>query len=257
MLAFIGANVLSAPLLRRPAFVGWRFSAADMLSAGLVGVLLGGRLGYAIFYNPSFYFANPLHIFRLWDGGMSFHGGLLGVIIALIIFSRRANLPFWRVADFAAVLTPLGLGLGRIGNFINGELPGRVTEVSWGLVFPGESFMRHPSSLYQAFLEGAILMLVMWLLTARRYAAGTISAAFLIGYALCRLFSELFRQPDAHLGFIFGGVSMGQLLSLPMLLAGVILLMNWQAMIVRFWRAKSATAAKAKTTERTKGKKRR
>lgn len=227
LLAFAAAFFLGRRLLRRAAFSDLRGAAMDdLLLASVFGVILGGRLGYALFYNPAFYFADPLQIARLWDGGMSFHGGLLGVVAALFLYARKCALPFLRVADFAAVLTPVGLGCGRVGNFINGELRGRIADpdLPWAMVFPGESVARHPSSLYQAFLEGAVLFAALYFFAARRRPAGFLSGAFLLGYALLRMFSELFREPDAHLGFIVGGISMGQLLSIPMLLGGVLLL---------------------------------
>lgn len=225
--AFVAAAVLAPPLLRRPAFAQMpNLRADDMLALGVAGVIIGGRIGYVLFYNPAFYFDSPSHVFRIWDGGMSFHGGLLGVIVALIIFSRKNKLPFWRVADFAAVLTPIGLGLGRVGNFINGELPGRVAAeyVPWSMVFPHiDRFGRHPSSLYQAILEGVVLASIMWWLTRQHRRPGALAAAFLFAYAGCRLFSEFFREPDAHLGLFFG-VSMGQILSLPMVIAASFIL---------------------------------
>lgn len=228
LLAFAAAFFLGRRLLRRAAFADLRRVVMDdMLLAGVIGVIGGGRLGYVLFYNPAFYADNLDQVARLWDGGMSFHGGLLGVIFALYVYARRCKLPFLRMTDFAAVLTPIGLGLGRIGNFINGELPGRVAsaDLPWAMIFPGDSIARHPSSLYQAFLEGAVLFVVLQFFAARRRPPGFLSGVFLIGYALCRIFSELFREPDAHLGFIIGGMSMGQLLSFPMLLGGIALLM--------------------------------
>lgn len=227
LLAFAAAYFWGRRLLRRAAFAGLRrLVMDDMLLAGVVGVVFGGRLGYVLFYNPAFYADNPGQIFRLWDGGMSFHGGLLGVATALFFYSRRAGFSFLRTADFAAMLAPIGLGLGRIGNFINGELPGRVAsaDLPWAMIFPGDSVARHPSPLYQAFLEGAMLFALMVFFATRRRPAGFLSGVFLVGYAISRMISELFREPDAHIGFIFGGVSMGQLLSVPMLLGGVALL---------------------------------
>ncbi len=227
LLAFAAAFAWGRRLLRRAAFADLRrLVMDDMLLAGVIGVVAGGRLGYVLFYNPAFYAENPGQIPRLWDGGMSFHGGLLGVAVALFLYARRGGLPFLRTTDFAAMLAPIGLGLGRIGNFINGELPGRVAppDLPWAMIFPGDSVARHPSPLYQAFLEGALLFAVLLFFSARRRPPGFLSGVFLTGYALSRIVSELFREPDAHLGFIFGGFSMGQLLSVPMLLGGVALL---------------------------------
>ncbi|MGU9951057.1 MAG: prolipoprotein diacylglyceryl transferase [Gammaproteobacteria bacterium WSBS_2016_MAG_OTU1] len=230
MAAFSIAMVMGRRLLRRPAFADLQtLQADDMILAGIIGVLGGGRLGYVLFYNPTFYIEHPLQIFSVWDGGMSFHGGLLGVIFALFVFAKRGGFSFWRVIDVAAVLTPIGLGLGRIGNFINGELPGRVASdnLPWGMQFPGiDEFVRHPSSLYQAMLEGGVLALFMWFLARSRRPPGFLGACFLIGYASCRLFSEQFREPDSHLGLLIGGFSMGQLLSFPMIVLGGIILLR-------------------------------
>lgn len=238
MLAFGCAAAIGRRLLRAPAFadLSSRLDLENLLLAGITGVLAGGRLGYVLFYKPAFYAAQPLQIIQVWDGGMSFHGGLLGVIAALWIYARRHRLPFLRVADFAAVLTPVGLGLGRIGNFINGELPGRVAaaDLPWSMIFPHHDFVaRHPSSLYQALLEGVVLGVLMMLMARRRRPAGFLGGVFLSGYALCRLFSEFFREPDAHLGLLLGGLSMGQWLSAPMLMVGIALLFlpQWGAAI--------------------------
>ena len=255
LLSFAAAFAWGRRLLRRRAFADLRgLTMDDMLFAGVVGVIVGGRLGYVLFYNPAFYAAHPAQIARLWDGGMSFHGGLLGVVAALFIYARRSGLPFLRTTDFAAALAPLGLGLGRIGNFINGELPGRVAppDLPWAMIFPGDSVARHPSPLYQAFLEGAVLFFALQWFAARRRPPGFLSGVFLLGYGLFRLISELFREPDAHLGFIFGGVSMGQLLSFPMLLGGVALLLadKWipaaQARLSAFARAAANSKKTAK-----------
>lgn len=198
----------------------------DMLFYGALGVVLGGRIGYALFYGLDRFLDNPLWIFQVWDGGMSFHGGLLGVLVAALLFARKHGLAFFQLTDFIAPLVPIGLGAGRIGNFINHELPGRVTDVPWALIFPGMGGQgRHPSSLYQFFLEGVVLFSVLWLssLTPRR--RGFISGLFLICYGAFRFLSEFFRRPDPQLGFIaFDWLTMGQLLSLPMILAGIALI---------------------------------
>ena len=248
--AFGTAMLLSHPLLRRAAFAKMpSMRADDMLAAGVAGVIIGGRLGYVLFYNPSFYFDSPSHIIRIWDGGMSFHGGLLGVIAALWLFARKNKLQFWRVMDFAAVLTPIGLGLGRIGNFINGELPGRAASenIPWRMIFPDvDRIARHPSSLYQAILEGVMLAAVMWWLTRRHRRPGELSAAFLFGYAGCRLFSEFFREPDSHLGLFFGFVSMGQILSVPMVFAAAIIL--WREELQQWLSSLARASAEVKTS---------
>ena len=239
MLAFACAAVIGRRLLRASAFADLRcLDLENLLLAGIAGVLAGGRLGYVLFYNPAFYASQPLKIIQVWDGGMSFHGGLLGVIVALWMYARRHRLPFLRVVDFVAVLVPAGLGLGRIGNFINGELPGRAAaaDLPWSMIFPHDAVARHPSSLYQALLEGAVLGALMILMARRRRSAGFLAGVFLAGYALCRLFSEFFREPDAHLGLLLGGLSMGQLLSAPMLIVGVMLLFLPQLCAAAGWR---------------------
>lgn len=197
----------------------------DMLVYAAVGVFVGGRLGYTLFYNLPYYLQHPTKILAVWEGGMSFHGGLLGVIVALTLFSRRKGLPALLVADLAAAGTPIGLGLGRLGNFINGELYGRPTDVDWCMVFPGAGpECRHPSQLYEAGLEGGLLFLVTWLVGRRPTPPGTVFWSFITGYGLCRMVVEFFREPDFHLGFILGPFSMGQLLSAPMVLLGAVML---------------------------------
>lgn len=196
----------------------------DFLLWATLGVVLGGRLGYVLFYKPEFYLSHPQEILLLWQGGMSFHGGLLGVLAAIWIFTYRRGLPYVAVSDIVAVGTPIGLALGRLANFINGELYGRVTDVPWAMIFPhGGPEPRHPSQLYQAGLEG-LALLVLLIIMARSGALrrpGLLSGVFLIGYAVARSIGELFRQPDAHIGLLAAGTTMGQLLSLPMLLVGI------------------------------------
>jgi len=202
--------------------------ADDFLVWAVLGVILGGRLGYVLFYKPAYYFANPSEIIQTWQGGMSFHGGFLGVLIATVLFCRMRKIRFWAFMDLAAVVTPIGLFFGRIANFINSELWGRTTDVAWGVVFPnGGPYPRHPSQLYEAALEGVVLLVVLHLVWRReslRTKPGVISGAFLIGYGLSRVIVEFYRQPDAHLGYLWGGATMGQLLSIPMILAGMALI---------------------------------
>lgn len=194
---------------------------ADMIFAAALGVVLGGRLGYVLFYDLATYLANPLKIFAIWQGGMSFHGGFAGVVIAIIWFSRSRNLSVVQLFDLAALATPIGLGLGRIGNLINGELYGRVTTVSWGIVFPdGGPLPRHPSQLYEAFLEGLLLFILIKLAVRRFDKPGIAMATFLAGYGLFRTIVEFFRQPDQQLGLFMGFFSMGQLLSIPLFIGG-------------------------------------
>lgn len=200
-------------------------AVADLIFCLAIGVVAGGRLGYVLFYDLAAYLSQPLKIFAIWQGGMSFHGGLIGVALAGFWYARRFNLPYLQLADLAALATPVGLGLGRIGNFINGELFGRPTTMPWGMVFPdGGPLPRHPSQLYEAFLEGLVLFFVVRLLARRFTTPGTAMAAFLSCYGLFRFVVELFRQPDNQLGLFWGFFSMGQLLSLPLFLAGGILL---------------------------------
>ncbi len=200
-------------------------AVADLIFCLALGVVAGGRLGYVLFYDLGAYLNSPLKIFAIWQGGMSFHGGLLGVVVAGFWYSRRFGLPYLQLADLAALAAPVGLGLGRIGNFINGELFGRPTTMPWGMIFPdGGPLPRHPSQLYEAFLEGLVLFFVVRLVARRFKAPGSATAAFLSGYGLFRFIVELFRQPDTQLGLFWGFFSMGQLLSLPLFLAGGILL---------------------------------
>ena len=198
----------------------------DLVVWIVAGVLLGGRLGYVLFYKPLHYLTDPLAILTVWEGGMSFHGGLLGVVLAVMLFCRRRGIPVVRVGDMIAVVTPLGLLLGRLANFVNGELYGRPSDVPWAMVFPADpqGLPRHPSQLYEAGLEGLVLGLIMLFLAVRRGVrerAGLLTGVFLIGYGTARAIVELFRQPDDHLGFLLGGVTMGQLLSLPVIAVGI------------------------------------
>lgn len=202
----------------------------DMLIWAIGGILLGGRLGYVLFYHPGYYLAHPEQALFVWEGGMSFHGGLLGILLAFYTFCRRHKIPFLPLMDLIACVTPIGLFFGRIANFINGELYGRVTDAPWGMVFPrGGPLPRHPSQIYEAALEGLLLFGVLYVLarfTSLRARPGFIGGLFLTGYALARMATEMFREPDAHLGFLLGPATMGQLLSLPMLLAGLWLMLR-------------------------------
>jgi phosphatidylglycerol:prolipoprotein diacylglycerol transferase len=195
----------------------------DLLFYGVVGVILGGRLGYVLFYKPSHYLAHPLEIFAVWEGGMAFHGGLLGVLLACAYYARRKGLSFLQLMDFVAPLVPAGLAFGRLGNFINGELWGRATDLPWAMVFPqsGTPLARHPSQLYQFAGEGLLLFALLWLYSAKPRAVGRVSGLFLIGYGMLRFAVEFAREPDAFLGLLAGGLSMGQVLSLPMVLVGL------------------------------------
>lgn len=199
-----------------------RDGQSDLLFYCVLGVILGGRLGYVLFYNAGYYLQHPLQIFSVWEGGMSFHGGLLGVVVAAVLFSWRRKLPLLLLGDILVTASALGLGLGRIGNFINGELWGRVTTLPWGMVFPAAGpELRHPSQLYEAILEGLVLFLILWWLHRRQAPHGVPFFSFFLLYGSFRFAIEFFRQPDAHLGFLWAGATMGQVLSLPMILIGV------------------------------------
>ncbi len=197
----------------------------DLLFFVVLGVILGGRLGYVLFYKPAYYLGHPAEILAVWQGGMAFHGGFLGVLIAVWWVARKHRLRWLELTDFLAPLIPLGLASGRLGNFINGELWGRVTDVPWAMVFPAAGpDPRHPSQLYQFGLEGVLLFVVLWLYSSRPRPVGAVSAMFLIGYGVLRAFAEFFREPDDFLGLLALGLSMGQWLSLPMVIAGVAML---------------------------------
>ena len=229
-IAYIAGLVLGWRLMRRlvtmPPAVASSLQVDDFLTWATLGVVLGGRLGYVLFYQPTVFIAEPLRILQVWTGGMSFHGGMLGVTIATVWFCRRNAIPLLGFTDRLAVVVPIGLCFGRLANFINGELWGRpAPAVPWAMVFPnGGPVPRHPSQLYQAVLEGVLLFAVLFLLSRRdwvRARAGMLTGVFLMGYGLARIAGEFFREPDAFLGFLFAGATMGQLLSIPMILAGV------------------------------------
>jgi phosphatidylglycerol:prolipoprotein diacylglycerol transferase len=201
----------------------------DLLFFGVLGVILGGRLGYVLFYKPAYYLANPLEIFMVWKGGMASHGGVIGVIVVMYLFARSRGKPFLQVADFVVPLIPQGLALGRVGNFINGELWGRPADPNvwpWAMVFPqsGDTIARHPSQVYQFLLEGVLLFVLLWIYSRKPRPLGVVSAMFLIGYGVLRVIAEFGREPDAFLGLLAFDLSMGQWLSLPMIAIGIGLL---------------------------------
>ena len=198
----------------------------DLLFWGVLGVIAGGRIGYCLFYKPAYYAAHPLEIFAIWQGGMSFHGGMLGVIVAMALWAHRRERPWLQVTDLIAPCVPLGLASGRVGNFINGELWGRVADPSlpWGMVFRGAGDApRHPSQIYQFLMEGVLLFILLWLYARKPRQMGQVSGAFLTGYGVFRFIAEYFREPDAHLGLLALGMSMGQWLCIPMIVAGVLM----------------------------------
>jgi phosphatidylglycerol:prolipoprotein diacylglycerol transferase len=195
----------------------------DILFLGVMGVVLGGRIGYCLFYKPLYYLAHPLEVFAVWQGGMSFHGGLLGVVVAMVWFARSRQRPFLQVMDFVAPCVPTGLAAGRVGNFINGELWGRVADPSlpWAMVFRGAGDLpRHPSQVYQFLLEGMLLFVLIWWYARTERKPGQVAAAFVLGYGVFRFIAEYFREPDAHLGLLALGMSMGQWLCVPMVVVG-------------------------------------
>jgi phosphatidylglycerol:prolipoprotein diacylglycerol transferase len=208
---------------------GWTTAHVDdLLFYGVLGVIVGGRLGYVLFYKPLDYLANPLEIFAVWKGGMSFHGGLLGVVAAEWWYARKIGRPLFEVADFVAPLVPLGLGFGRLANFINGELWGRPTDLPWAMVFPqaGDRLARHPSQIYQLLIEGVVLFAVVWLYARRERKPGAVAGMFLLVYGLGRFAVEFAREPDRFLGTLALGLSMGQWLCVPMIALGLWLLLR-------------------------------
>lgn len=219
-------------LARRPPAVATPVQVDDFLTWAVLGVVLGGRLGYVLFYQPATYLAHPLQVFAVWEGGMSFHGGMLGVATAIIVYCRRNRIPLLGFADRIAIVAPIGLGLGRVANFINGELWGRPAPdwLPWAMIFPRAGLVpRHPSQIYQALLEGLLLFLFMLALSRReglRRRFGLLTGMFLCGYAVARITGEFFRAPDAFLGFLAFGATMGQLLSVPMFLVGLWLVLR-------------------------------
>lgn len=249
LVGFVFAMWLAVRRANRPGS-GWRKEEVEnLLYAGFLGVFLGGRIGYVLFYNLPLFLDNPLCLFKVWDGGMSFHGGLIGVIVVMLWFAHRTRRHFFQVADFVAPMVPFGLGAGRLGNFINGELWGRVTtDTLWAMLFPGSReedlalrpanpqwqalferygvLPRHPSQIYEMLLEGMVLFIILNLFIRKPRPIGSVSGLFLICYGAFRILVEFFRQPDAQLGLFSGVISMGQILSLPMILAGVIM-MAW------------------------------
>ena len=219
-------------MVKRPPALMTPMQVDDFLLWVLGGVILGGRLGYVLFYKPGEYLTHPLEIFKTWEGGMSFHGGLLGVTLAIILYARHIKIDKWYVADLVACAAPIGLALGRLANFVNGELWGRVApDVPWAMVFPGAGDVpRHPSQIYQFALEGVALLVilhVLWRNDRIRSRPGILTGVFWLGYAIFRIVGELFREPDQFLGFLVGGATMGQLLSIPMALFGIFCI--WRA----------------------------
>ena len=222
---FLAFLALGKWQIRHRPWHGWTLPMLDdALFFGALGVILGGRLGYVLFYQSAYFMQHPADILAVWQGGMSFHGGFLGVVLAMAWFARKYQLSWLAVMDFIAPLVPIGLGAGRLGNFINGELWGRVTNTDYGMVFPQiDGLLRHPSQLYEFTLEGVALFFILWAYASKPRASGAIAAVFLMGYGAFRFAAEYTREPDSYLGLLSMGFSMGQWLSLPMLLIGAVL----------------------------------
>ena len=226
----MGAIWYMKAMTRQPPEIARAIDVDDFLVWATLGVVLGGRLGYVLFYKPGFYFDHPAAILQVWQGGMSFHGGFLGVVVAAWLFSRKRGISTMGFADMIACAAPIGLFLGRIANFVNGELIGRVSDAPWAMVFPhGGPELRHPSQIYEALLEGLVLFLILYFLRQNepiRRRSGLLTGAFFIGYGVARSIVELFRQPDYHIGFLLGGTTMGQWLSVPLILFGIWLIIR-------------------------------
>jgi phosphatidylglycerol---prolipoprotein diacylglyceryl transferase len=226
LVGFVGGLLLGRLRARTRPDLGWtKRDLDDLLFYCVLGVVLGGRLGYVFFYKWSEYMHDPLRILYVWEGGMSFHGGFLGVILAMWWFARRTHRKWFDVTDFLAPLAPVGLAAGRVGNFINAELWGRPTEVPWGMIFRNvDELPRHPSQLYEAALEGVLLFVILWVFSRKPRPTGAVSGLFLLGYGVLRFFVEFTREPDSFLGLLAMGWSMGQWLCVPMILGGIIML---------------------------------
>ncbi len=224
LFGFLGAWLVAMNRAKQPNSFVSKAQIEDLIVYGAMGVIIGGRFGYVLFYYFDRFLLDPLWLFRVWEGGMSFHGGMLGVVVALWLYSRKIRQPFLAVTDFVAPMVPLGLGFGRLGNFIGQELWGRATDVSWGMVFPRDplGLTRHPSQLYQAFLEGLVLFTVLLWFSSKPRPRGAVGGLFLLLYGCFRFSVEFVREPDSHIGFdVLGWMTRGQMLSLPMILAGI------------------------------------
>jgi len=215
-------------IIKRFQNIGQQFELKefdDLITYLIISIIFGGRIGYIIFYNPGYYISNPMDIIKIWEGGMSFHGALIGVIIGTIFFSKKKKISSFFLLDVIACVSPIGIFFGRIANFINGELAGKVTNVSWGVIFPTIDLLpRHPSQLYEAFLEGIILFFILYIFIFKKnYKTGTCSFLFLVFYGFFRIISELFREPDSQIGYLFGLFSMGTVLSFLMIFFGILI----------------------------------
>ena len=228
LMAFMSAYLLAQWRVKQYRLDWTTEQIGDLIFYAAVGVILGGRLGYMLFYNTQQLIHHPLSLLKIWQGGMSFHGGLLGVLIAMVFFARKIKKTFWEITDFVVPLVPRGLAFGRWGNFINGELWGRTTTMPWGMVFPqaGDDFIRHPSQLYEFAGEGVLLGILLWLYSRHPRKVGQTSGAFMLGYGIFRFLAEFTREPDRFLGTLSFGLSMGQWLSIPMIVFGLYLILR-------------------------------
>jgi phosphatidylglycerol:prolipoprotein diacylglycerol transferase len=224
VLGFLASYLLVRYQMKKKDFGVSRPEVENLYFYLILGLMIGARLGYVLFYDLKAYLADPFEIVAIWHGGMSFHGGLIGVLLVGVLFCWKNRKSFWKVADLVIVTAPIGLGLGRIGNFINGELYGRATQVPWGMIFPkGGPLPRHPSQLYESALEGGVLFLILWVMKDKKLPTGGLLAIFLFLYGVFRFLVEFFREPDAHLGFILGPFTMGQVLTFFMIIGGIAL----------------------------------
>ena len=251
LVGFLLAQYLAIWRAKRDSWRGFNSDQIqDLLFYCVLGVIIGGRVGYVFFYHFDYFLQNPLYLFKINEGGMSFHGGFLGVVVAVMLFARRNNKTLFQVGDFVAPVVPQGLFFGRLGNFINGELWGRPTDAPWGMIFPQANDMltRHPSQLYQMAGEGLLLFIILWFYSSKQRPRMAVSAAFMLGYGVLRTAAEFFREPDEHIGYLLGGyLTQGMLLSLPMIIIGGLLLVLAYRKPVYEQASKSSKQKKAKT----------
>ncbi len=259
LIGFLAAMFMANKAADKSDGLWTRDQVSDLLFYSFLGVILGGRVGYVLFYQFDYFLSDPLYLLEIWQGGMSFHGGFLGVILAAFIFARKTKKNFLAVGDFVVPLVPIGLGMGRLGNFINSELWGRQTDVPWAMVFPTDPLQvpRHPSQLYEFFLEGVVLLIIMLVIIRKPRSLGLATGSFFIGYGVFRSFIEFFREPDAHLGLYFSFISKGQILSIPMILVGILIIylghLSQQKMAIASSKKTSSSSSKSSPKKSAKG----